>query len=157
MNEQLFRKKSIDRISSPEQLNEYIRVANPSVWIILSAVLILLVGVCVWGVLGHLDTTLSTVAIAQDNKVTVYVKEADIQSVTSGMEVRLLENTCTIGEIAPQPVAVDETFTDYVLHVGNLQKGEWVYAVEVSGEVKDGIYKAEIVTESVSPMSFVLN
>ena len=29
MNEQLFRKKSIDRVSSPEQLNEYIRVANP--------------------------------------------------------------------------------------------------------------------------------
>ena len=31
MNEQLFRKKSIDRVSSPEQLDAYLRVANPGV------------------------------------------------------------------------------------------------------------------------------
>lgn len=29
MSDQIFRKKSLDRISSPEQLNDYIRVANP--------------------------------------------------------------------------------------------------------------------------------
>ena len=56
MNSQLFRKKSVDRVSSPEQLNEYIRVANPGVWMVLAAIVILLAGVVVWGCIGHLDT-----------------------------------------------------------------------------------------------------
>lgn len=157
MNEQLFRKKSIDRVSSPEQLNEYIRVSNPSVWMVLGAIVVLLIGVCVWGVLGHLDTTLSAVAIAEDKQLTVYVKEADIESVADGMEVRIGENTYVVEEIELQPIVVDESFTDYTLHVGGLQVGEWVYELKVNGEVAEGIYKAEIVVESVSPMSFVLN
>ena len=49
MNSQLFRKKSVDKVSSPEQLNEYIRVANPGVWMVLAAIVILLAGVVVWG------------------------------------------------------------------------------------------------------------
>ncbi len=157
MNEQLFRKKSIDRVSSPEQLNEYIQVSNPGIWMILAAITILLIGVCVWGVLGRLDTTLSTVALAEDKKLTIYVKEAEIESVESGMEVRIGESTYTIVEIGVQPIVVDERFTDYALHVGDIQSGEWVYEVKVSGEAVEGIYKAEIVVESVSPMSFVLN
>ena len=36
----LFRQKSLDRVNSPEQLNDYIRVTTPSVWLILFATLI---------------------------------------------------------------------------------------------------------------------
>lgn len=49
MNDKIFRKSSIDRVNSPEQLNDYIRVANPSVWVILLAIAVLLVGVVIWG------------------------------------------------------------------------------------------------------------
>ena len=45
MDNQLFRKKSLDKVSSPEQLNDYIRVSNPGVWIALTAVIVLLFGV----------------------------------------------------------------------------------------------------------------
>ena len=48
MNQQLFRKSSIDRVSSPEQLNDYIKVTNPGVWLVLAAVIVLLMGACVW-------------------------------------------------------------------------------------------------------------
>ena len=65
MSDQIFRKKSLDRISSPEQLNDYIRVANPGIWMILAAVIILLAGVCVWGIFGHLDTKTETVGTAK--------------------------------------------------------------------------------------------
>ena len=37
-NNDIFRKKSLERISSPEQLNDYIKVSNPSVWIIIIAI-----------------------------------------------------------------------------------------------------------------------
>ncbi|MFQ8637890.1 MAG: hypothetical protein ACLR94_06765 [Acutalibacteraceae bacterium] len=47
MNQQLFRKSSIERVSSPEQLNDYIKVTNSGVWLVLAAVIMLLVGTCI--------------------------------------------------------------------------------------------------------------
>ena len=157
MQQTLFRKKSIDRVNSPEQLNEYIRVANPGVWLILAAVIVLLVGVCVWGAVGHLDTVLPAAAIAKDGALTVYVKEADIPAVETGMTVLVDGLECSVLAISEEPAAVDGTFSEYALHVGGLKVGEWVYALSVDGEFSDGVYSAKIVVESVSPMSFVLN
>ena len=48
----IFRQKSLKRISSPEQLNDYIRVTRPSVWLVLAAVILLLAGIIVWSILG---------------------------------------------------------------------------------------------------------
>ncbi len=67
MNNDIFRQKSIDRVSSPEKLDDYIRVTTPSVWIALAAILILLLGAILWGTLGELtvhnaDGTTETVA-----------------------------------------------------------------------------------------------
>ena len=59
--------------------------------------------------------------------------------------------------IDAEPVRVDESFTDYMRHVGSLQEGEWVFAVVLDVECPDGVYSAQIVIDSVSPMSFVLN
>ena len=53
----LFRKKSIDRVSSPEQLNDYIRVTKPSVWLVLIAVILLLIGMLIWGIFGSVTVT----------------------------------------------------------------------------------------------------
>lgn len=157
MNEQLFRKKSIERVSSPEQLNDYIRVSNPSVWMILFAIIALLIGVCTWGTLGHLDTTLSAAAIVKDGQITCYIKESDIPSVEKEMKVLINEETYQTAEILTEPEVVNADFSDYALHIGNLQMGEWVHAVTVNGDLPDGIYRADIVIGSVSPMSFVLN
>ena len=41
---QIFRQKSLDQISSPEQLHDYLHVTNPTVWLALAAVILLLVG-----------------------------------------------------------------------------------------------------------------
>ncbi len=50
----LFREKSIKKISSPEQIDDYIRITTPSVWLILFAVVILLVGLVIWGIFGRI-------------------------------------------------------------------------------------------------------
>ena len=153
----LFRKKSLERISSPEQLNDYIRVSTPSVWLLLTAIVILLAGVCVWGVLGHMDTTLSVAAIAQDGTVTAYVREGDIAKVKAEAVVTVGRDIVKIWALAEQPVQVDESFSEYACHVGELQQGAWVYAVKLDANYPDGVYTAQIVIDSVSPMSFVLN
>ena len=51
----IFRQKSMDRISSPEQLNDYIRVTTPPVWLVLIAIALLLAGMLAWSVFGTLE------------------------------------------------------------------------------------------------------
>ena len=157
MNEQIFRKKSVDKVSSPEQLNEYIRVANPSVWIILGAIVILLAGVVVWGFIGHLDTTLSTAIVSQNGEAVIYISEADAEKIAVGMTVRVGENEYAVTEISTEPIRVDSTIDEYAVHLGGFTMGEWVYVIKVSGDFADGVHKAEIVIESISPISFILN
>jgi hypothetical protein len=53
---ELFRKKSLERISSPEQLDDYIKVTSIPVWIILLGIVVLLAGMLVWGTFGTVET-----------------------------------------------------------------------------------------------------
>lgn len=53
----VFRQKNIDKVSSPEQLNDYIRVTTPSVWLVLAALVLLLIGMLAWSVLGTVEAT----------------------------------------------------------------------------------------------------
>lgn len=153
----LFRQKSLDRISSPEQLNTYIRVATPSVWLLLSAIVILLTGVCVWGVFGHMDTTVSAVAVSADGVLNAYVREMDVEKIMEENPVIVDEVEGVVKSVSKEPVRVDEDFTEYMRHLGGLQEGEWVYAIELDAVCTDGVYEVQIVVDSVSPMSFVLN
>ena len=157
MNERLFRKKSVDKVSSPEQLNEYIRVANPSVWVVLAAIVVLLAGVVVWGIIGHLDTILSTAVVCENGEAVIYVKEADVEKIAVGMTVRVGDKEYSVNEIPTEPVRVDGTMSEYAIYASGLTAGEWVYAVTLNGDFADGVQKAEIVIESISPISFILN
>ena len=42
MNESIFRKKSLERISSPEEIDNYIKVTSPSMWLVMGAIIFLL-------------------------------------------------------------------------------------------------------------------
>ena len=86
-----------------------------------------------------------------------YVKEGDIASVTEGMEVRIDGQVFSVTDIASQPTSVTANFDAYALHLGEIQVGEWVYEVALDGSLPQGVYEAKIVTEQVSPMSFVFN
>ncbi len=44
-----------ERVTSPEQLNDSIRVAHPGVWIALGLIVALLVGAIAWAVFGEID------------------------------------------------------------------------------------------------------
>ena len=157
MNDKIFRKKSMDRMSSPEQLNDYIKVTNPGVWMALAAIVILLIGVCVWGVFGTLETKLSVAAVSQDGQTLLYVKEDNMASVQENMSVYIGDEIYKVTSVSAQPVAVTEEISEYARHTGELSIGEWVYIVQIDGNMPDGAYKAQIVTDSVSPLYFVFN
>lgn len=157
MDKQLFRKSSIERVSSPEQLNDYIKVSNPGVWMILAAIIALLIGVCVWGVFGRLETKITTAGTCEKGVFICFVNENEAAKIKSGMTLNVDGNELLILEISSKPIFVNAEMDEYLLHLGNFSDGDWLYEITASGTLSDGVYKAEIMTESVSPMSFILN
>ena len=53
-NKKIFREKSLERISSPDKIDDYIKTTTPGIWIVLIAVLIILAGAIVWSVFGRI-------------------------------------------------------------------------------------------------------
>ena len=157
MNNNLFKKSNMERVSSPDQLQDYVKVANPGLWMVISAIVILLAGVIVWGFIGKIDTAMETAIVTDSGNAVIYVGESDIEKIEVGMTVRCGENEYTITDVAKAPIRVDASFTDYAIHASGLTVGEWVYAVSIDGEHPDGVQKADIVIESISPISFILN
>ena len=45
----------MDQVSSPEQLNDYIRVTTPSVWLVLAVIILLLAGMVTWSIMGTVE------------------------------------------------------------------------------------------------------
>lgn len=161
MSGQLFRKSSLERISSPEQLNEYVRVSGLGVWMVLAAMIILLTGMCVWGIFGRLETRLAGAGTCRDGVLTCYVRENDIdavkQAAKEGMTISVSGQSFPIFGIGEKPIAISRDMDEYFLYLGGFQPGEWVYEVKAKADLADGAYEASMVTESVSPMSFLLD
>ena len=54
MNNNLFRKDAIDKLQSPDRLNEMVKIISPSNWIAVLSICILLVFFVIWSIFGRL-------------------------------------------------------------------------------------------------------
>ena len=158
MGSTIFREKSLEKISSPEQMNDYIRVSSPSVWMVLTAVIVLLAGVCVWGMFGHLDTAVQTGGVCTNGRLTVFVGEEDHDKIGENAVISVDGVEYAVAEITNAPIRVDDQIDPYVVHLAGFTEGDWVYRLyaDVPG-LADGVYAASVITERVRPLDFVLN
>ena len=147
MDNQLFRQRSIDRISSPEQLHDYLRVTTPRLWMILVSVLVLLVGFIVFASTTTMENAFKVEASVQGMEdddgtrlqvITISLPMGQKGSVESGMEVR----------IAGETGKIEYIFED---------EESLFCSVDVAKALPDGVYEAEIVMERTTPISFLLN
>ena len=155
---QVFRQKSMDRVTSPENLNNIIKVANPGVWILIAATIALLIGALCWGFLGRLQTSVPVAVTVENNVATFYVKEADILKVKEGQEVKFEGYTCKLGTIPKRAIRIaDKIKDDYVKHVLGLTENDWVFVITSPCEAEDGVYVGNVITESIAPISLIFN
>lgn len=156
MKKQLFRKKSLEQISSPEQLTDYIQVTRPGVWTVLVAAVLLLVSLLVWGVYGALPDAVSVNGVAENGVVTCYVENP--ANLSAGMEAEVDETAGKVLEVSSIPLSeqeVAQTYKeDYTLHMLNV--GDWNYAITIDApDAPDGLVKVLIVGNPVHPISFL--
>ena len=139
MSEEIFRKKSLDKVKSPENLDDYIRVSNPGVWLLLVSVIILLAGACVWGIFGHIDSTVPTVVSVENGEVSCRIAPEDVSSVRVGLIVRFADTETLITDMEKDG------------------EGAYICTLFAKDAHVDGFYEGKVVVESYKPLSFILN
>ena len=55
MDNDIFRKKTIDKMTSPEHMDDFIQVARPKAWLVLFALIFLIMGCAVWACFGVIE------------------------------------------------------------------------------------------------------
>ncbi len=86
----IFRKKSMESLSSPEQLNDYLRVTTPSVWAALGAAVLLLAALILWSFFAVVESYVPGRAAVKDGTLTITFDTAeDAQRVEKGMTVQI--------------------------------------------------------------------
>ena len=133
-NQTVFRKKTLDRISSPEQLTDYLRVTNPGIWVVLAAVILLLAGVFAWSMVGTLETKAEVKVVVSDH--IAQIVPLGSETLADGMPLR----------VSGQDYRIAFAQTD--------EYGRSVGMAEVN--LPDGTYDGVVITEAVQPISFLL-
>ena len=154
-NETVFRDKSIERISSPDLLNDYVKLSDPGVWFVLAAAMIILIGACIFGIFGHVDSTVPGVGISKKGKMVCLVKKEYGDRFSDDMEAKIDGEKHRAFLRGDTPKTVWNTTDAYSLYVGDMQPGEWVYELDIEGTFEDGTYTVSLVTEKLSPLSFL--
>lgn len=164
----IFRKESLDRVESPEQLDEYIKVSHPKVWVILSALLVAAVAVIVWSVVGSLPQTMTVKGVTVGgNVVNCYedVEEANTNLVGCKVNISLPDGTNIGGKVEAvsqnpysQEEIREEIEEDWL--VENVIAGNYSYEVRVVAEEEipeDMLATVTITTAEMKPIQFILN
>lgn len=157
MKDSIFRKSNIDRVNSPEQLNDYIRVATPGVWLVLTGIVVLLAGFIVWSVFGKIETTKNVEVVSEGGELICYINAENVNAISEGMLVKVNGRTGSVLSVSDMPIMLSDDSDPYLFYIGEYSAGDFVYTAEISVEgLSDGIYEAEVVTESIKPISFVI-
>lgn len=138
MEETLFRQKSLDKVKSPDDLSEYIKVVNPSVWLLIVSILVLLLGLCCWGIFGSIQTVVHTQAQCTGGEVVCLLSREEGSRVKPGMSVSVERTRGVVREVRSQA------------------EGSACY-LTLEEPIPDGSYDTDIIVESIHPIFFLLN
>ena len=146
MENSLFRKESLDRLSSPEDLHDYMRVTSPRLWMLLSAILALLIGFVVFAsttvMESTMDVTFDVLKETGSPAVVTLTLPLDMKSVVhADMPVRFAGQTGKITIIFESAEALDML----------------IEMDDPAFDLPEGKYPGELVTESASPIRLLLN
>ena len=153
----LFREKNLEQIESPESLNDYLQVTSPGIWIILATIVVFLAGACIWGTFGHIDSAVKTAVIADGEETVCLVPEKALESAVKDRTVKIDKVEYELAPETLEPMIISEDTNIYWILAGDFKIGDIVYQIPVSESLDEGVYTGTVVTETLTPMSLLLN
>ena len=138
-------------------MNDYLQVTSPGVWLVLAAVIVFLIGACIWGVFGHIDSTIKAAVIATNEDTICLVPQNALESVIENRTMKINGKDYELAPATLEPIVITEDTNVYWILAGNLNIGDIVYKIPLSQNMPEGVYSGTIVTETLSPFSLLLN
>ena len=158
----IFNKKAMDRLRSPDDLDKFVQVTNPSVWAVMAACIVLLAGLFAWGVFGSVSTNVSDTGVVIDGTAMCFLDADDASKVNVSDSAYVDGVEMQVAEMTSVPLSRDEAGkilnSDYL--VSALFPEDWGYHVTFDGDTSDlenGVpLTVSITTSRKSPISLVL-
>ena len=155
----IFRRESLDRVESPEQLDAYIKVSHPKVWLIMAALLVAVISVIVWSVVGSLPQTMTVKGVTVGgNVINCYecVENANTNLIGCKANITLPDGRNISGKVeaVSQNPYSEDWFADNVLD------GNYSYEVRVIAEediTPNMLATVIITTAEMKPIQFILD
>lgn len=161
MNKTIFREKSIQKVKSPEKLDDFLHIANPGVWAIMITAVIFMAGVIVAACTRNIEIGLKCGAVCNDGVLTLYVPEKYSQTMNDDMTVQIkgLDEPAevAVNNYTTVPLKTDDSFDKSALHISGLNVGDWLIAVECPCNIDSGVYESKLITERIRPIEFILS
>ena len=169
MQNKLFKKSSMERLSSPEKLNDYIQVSGIGSWMIVSAALVLVVGLLIWGFCGELTQSEAFIGVARSGKVMCYVSEGIGRQMEIGMEIDVVplsgaedeeEMSGKVVAVADYPLSYEEVNeaieSDFLMATMGVSAWNIAVEIEVNEPLKEGmVYTMSWVTDTMRPIELM--
>ena len=134
----IYRESSLEKISSPDQLDQYLKVTTPAVWILLAAVILLLGAAFWWSSQTSIASRVSANGTVKDGVLTVPLETEEARNIVKeGMKV-------SVGEL-----------NDTINYVQTAEDGTMVAVAIVS--LPDGAYPVSISYKTTQLMSLLFN
>ncbi len=150
----LFRQKSLDIATAPDEIDGYIKTVKPSIWIILIAVAVFLLGVLVWASLTTIDTTIKGHCEVSNGQAVFYISEENFKKVQEDSKLVIKDKNYNLTSVIGPVQAEDDSSA---LHAGGIKANDWYYMLCAKTDMPDGGYDSYILVESITPIDFILN
>ena len=158
----IFNRKATEKLRSPDDLDKFVQVTNPSIWVVLGACVALIAGLLAWGALGSVTTSVSTTGVAENGQALCFLAAEDAAKVREGDLAYVGDEQMVVAEVSAVPLSRNEAgeilSSDYL--VSTLMNGDWAYKVTFNGNVPklaQGVpLTVSITTERIAPISLVL-
>jgi hypothetical protein len=138
MEQPVVKKQNKERVSSPEQLSDYLHVTTPAIWVVLIAVLLLLASLFVWSSVTALESFAEGEAKVRDGVLTIRFEDEEKASfVEPGMNAKV------------------GNFVIPVLSVGNDEEGNPIAIAKT--DLPDGSYSASVGYRSTQIINMLFN
>ncbi|MBR5088903.1 MAG: hypothetical protein IK093_05705 [Ruminiclostridium sp.] len=133
----IFRKQSLERVKSPEQLNDYLHVTSPAIWVVLVTVLLLIGVLFAWSAFTAYESSATGIGTVSGGTMTVvFDNENTASNVQTGMNV-------TVGDV-----------TGVISSVGIGTDGRLAAVAQIN--MPDGVYEAKVTYKQTQVISLLL-
>ena len=158
----IFNQQAAQRLRNPDDLDKYLGVTTPSVWLIIGACIALLLGLLAWGIFGAVTTSVSTTGVCVNDSAMCFLEAEDAAKVQVGDAAVVGGEHMRVAQISRVPVSREEAgeilHSDYL--VSALIDGDWAYQIVFEGSTaaldEDVPLTVTITTERIAPLQLVL-